>query len=79
MEETQGFLYLGLSNWTICSLSQDAYSRAVLGTFKLDHLQTGKMILSQKISIGLIFILGEYNSLLPQRVEMRQRDTPKNG
>ena len=49
---------------------------SVLGAFKLDHLQPVELILSHNF---FDLYTGESNSLLLQRVEMRKRDSPKNG
>ena len=52
-----------------------------LEAFKLDHLQPIELILSHKISIILIFILGMGSpiSYYPREGEMRKRDSAKNG
>ena len=50
----------------------------VLGAFKLDHLQPVKLILFQKISIFLPFILGSSISYYPRERKMGKRDTSKS-
>ena len=50
----------------------------VLGAFKLDHLQPVKLILFQKISIFLPFILGSPISYYPRERKMGKRDTSKS-
>ena len=71
MDETQGFLSLWYSNWTICSLLSGFYT----GESNSYYV---KWILFQNVSTLLIFILVTPILINPE-LKMRKRDSSKNG